>query len=158
MIRTAFAAPVLLAFAAFAPADDPKGEKVAFDAYTDHFVKNDAGLKGNESFLLLTTRAGFDKVFGVGRVMGDGQKFVPKDAFDNKAVLAVVHKGNAVWTYKVDGVTAADGTVTVRYKATKGEAGSATFASPLIVTVPKEGVKRAVFVENGKEVGTAEVK
>ncbi|MBX9623915.1 MAG: hypothetical protein K2X82_08870 [Gemmataceae bacterium] len=158
MARLLLAAPVLLAAVALAPADDPKGEKVAFEAYTDHFEKNDAGLKGDESFLLIGDRKGFDKLFGAGVVMGGMQKFVPKDAFDTKVALAVVHRGDAPWKYEVQGVTAAGGTVTVRYAAKKGEAGGAKFASPLIVTVPKAGVKKAVFVENGKEVGTAELK
>jgi hypothetical protein len=158
MARALLAAPVLLAAAALAPADDPKGEPVKYEAYTDHFVKNDAGLKGDESFLLIGTRAGFDKVFGAGVVMGGKQKFVPKDAFDTKVAAAVVRRGDAPWKYEVQGVTADGGTVTIRYTAKKGEAGSAKFASPLIVTVPKAGVKKAVFVENGKEVGTAELK
>ncbi|MBX9582023.1 MAG: hypothetical protein K2X87_17095 [Gemmataceae bacterium] len=158
MARVLLAAPALLAAALLAPADDPKAEKVKFEAYTDHFEKNNAGLKGDESFLLVNTREGFDKVFGVGVVAGGKQKFVPKDAFDTKVAAAVIHRGDAPWTYKVEGVTADGGTVTVRYSAKKGEASTAKFASPLIVTVPKAGVKKVVFVENGKEVGTAELK
>jgi len=33
--------------------------------------------------------------------------------------------------------------------------GTATFASPLVVAVPKGKITKVVFVENGKEIGSA---
>ena len=84
---------------------------------------------------------------------------VPADAFDKQFAAVVIKRGPAVTTYRVEAVTLdKDGTLYVQYKADAGPAGTATFASPLIVTAPKEGAKRVAFVENGKAAGSAEVK
>jgi hypothetical protein len=148
----------LLALSARA-ADEPKGDKVEYTLHGGHFEKNTVGLKGDQSFLLLTTREAFDKVFGTGFVMGKKPNVVPKDAFDKSVVVATIKRGNAVTTYEVEKVTLdKDGTLYVQYKATTGPAGTATFASPLVVTAPKDKVKKVAFIENGKTVGTAEAK
>ena len=127
--------------------------------HSGHFEKNNAGLKGEQSFLLLTDREAFDKIFGAGFVMGKKPNVVPKGAFDKSVVVATIKRGNAITTYDVEKVTLdKDGTLYVQYKATAGPAGTATFASPLIVTAPKDKVKKIAFIENGKTVGTAEAK
>jgi hypothetical protein len=83
------------------------------------------------------------------------QNFVPKDAFDKKVVFAVIKRGNAITEYKVDKVTADDGTLYVEYTTkAKGDGGTATFASPLIVSVDNDKFKSVVFIENGKKVAT----
>jgi hypothetical protein len=140
-------------------ADEPKGDKVEFVLHSGHFEKNNAGLKGDQSFLLFTDRAAFDKIFGVGVVMGKRPPVVPKDAFDKNVVIATIKRGTAITTYEVEKVTLdKDGTLYVQYKATTGPAGSAMFASPLVVSAPKDKVKKVSFIENGKTVGTAEAK
>jgi hypothetical protein len=137
-------------------ADEPKGTKVEFTVHGGQFEKNNAGLKGDQSFLLITNRTAFDKVFGAGFVMGKKPNIVPKNAFDTKVVVATIKRGKSITTYDVEKVTLdKDGTLYVQYKATAGPPGTATFASPLIISVPKDKVKRAVFIENGKTVGTA---
>jgi hypothetical protein len=136
--------------AAPAPDDTAKGKKVEYNVHNGHFEKNDAGLKGDSSYLAFTDRDGFDKVFGIGRVIGK-QNFVPKDAFDKKMVVAVIKRGNAITDYKVEKVTADEGTLYVQYTAKMGEAGTATFASPLIVSVDKDKYTAVVFIENGKK-------
>ena len=83
---------------------------------------------------------------------------VPRFGDEKKLVVAVIKRGNATTTYKVDGVTAADGVLQVSYTATPGKASpSARFASPLIVAVPKGNYKSVNFIENGKKAGTAEI-
>jgi hypothetical protein len=159
MTRPALFAVAVALLAAPAGADEAKGEKVEFAVHDGQFEKNNAGLKGDQSFLLITTRAGFDKVFGAAFVMGKKPNVVPKDAFDTRVVAATIKRGNAVTTYEVQKVTLdKDGTLYVRYTATAGPPGTATFASPLIVTAPKDKVKKVAFVENGKTAGTAEAK
>lgn len=159
---TLFAALLAFLTCSAHAADEPKGDKVEFSLHGGHFEKNNAGLKGDQSFLLLTTREGFDKIFGAGFVMGKKPNVVPKDAFDKNVVVATIKRGNAVTNYEVEKVTLdKDGTLYVQYKATTNPAnpaGTATFASPLIISVPKDKVKKVTFIENGKTVGTAEAK
>jgi len=147
----------LVVVAAPAPDEDTaKGKKVEFAVHDGHFEKNDSGLKGDSSYLVFGDRDAFDKVFGIGRVIGK-QNFVPKDAFDKKMVVAVIKRGKAVTEYKVEKVTADDGTLYVRYTAKMGEAGTATFHSPLIVSVDKDKYTSVVFIENGKKAETVKV-
>jgi len=147
----------LLLLAAPAPDEDTaKGKKVEFDVHNGHFQKNNAGLKGDSSYLVFSDRDAFDKVFGIGRVIGK-QNFVPRDAFDKKVVVAVIKRGNAITEYKVEKVTADEGTLYVQYTAKMGPAGTATFASPLIVSVDRDRYKSVVFIENGKKVDTVKL-
>jgi len=159
---TRFALLTAVCFALVAPAgaaDEPKGDKIEYTLHGGHFEKNTAGLKGDQSFLLFTDRDAFDKIFGAGFVMGKKPPVVPKDAFEKNVVVAVITRGKAITTYEVEKMTLdKDGTLYVQYKATTGAAGTATFASPLVVSAPKEKVKKVAFIENGKTVGTAEGK
>ncbi len=128
----------------------------AFTVHTGHFEKNSSGLSGDASFLLFTSAEAFDKVFGTVPPVGVRKPSpVNTGAFDKTVVAAVVRRGKAVVTYtevsvKIDGDTA-----TVKYSSEAGTPGTATFASPLVVSLPKASVTKVVFVENGKEVGTA---
>jgi hypothetical protein len=138
-------------------ADD--GNKVDTKTYGDYFESNQSGLKGPESFLVITDRAKFDATFGIGVVMGRGVEVLPANAFDSKIVVAAIHRGKSVWTYKVEGASTRDGVLTLRYHAeTKEAGGSASFASPLIVAVPKGDCKTVEFIENGKKVATVPIK
>ncbi|MBY0459110.1 MAG: hypothetical protein K2V38_17375 [Gemmataceae bacterium] len=145
-----------------AQADDAaKGEKVAHTSYDGYFEKNNAGLKGDASYLALTGQEGFDKVFAARPPLMGGKKptLLEKGAFEKQFVAAVVKRGNAITTYEIQAVKMdKDGTVYVQYKATAGAPGTATFASPLIISVAKEGAKKVTFIENGKAVETVDVK
>ena len=46
----------------------------------------------------------------------------------------------------------------VVYPNGTGAPGTANYASPMIVSVPKDKVKKVSFIENGKTAGTAEAK
>ena len=156
------AALFVVAIAAPVFADDkPKGEKLDLGTFGGHFEKNTSGLKGDSSYLLVPDYAAFEKVFGTvppaGLGKGGGRRNTPvtKATFDTSLVAVVIKRGAAVTTYS-DVAAYLDGdTVTVTYKAETGPVSSAKFASPLFVAVPKGKVKKVVFVENGKEVGTA---
>jgi hypothetical protein len=160
MTRAAlFAAAALLPLHARA-ADEAKGEKVEHAVYTAYFEKNNSGLTGDASYVALTDRAGFDKTFAARPPLMGGKKpvLLPKGAFDKQFVAAVIRRGNSVTAYELQKVTRDGDTLYVQYKATPGPAGSARFSSPLIVGAPKEKVKRVVFIENGKAVGSSAVK
>jgi hypothetical protein len=149
----------LFAFTTSLRADDKveaKGDKVEFDVHNGHFVKNTFKPAGDAAFLAFADQKGFEEVFGIGRVIGK-QNFVPKDAFDKKIVVAAIRSGNSLTTYKVDKVTADGDTLYVQYGAEKGSAGTATYSSPLIITVDKGKIKNVVFIENGKKAGTADL-
>jgi hypothetical protein len=131
-----------------------EGAKVDFKTYGDYFESNRSGLKGPESFLVITDRKKFDATFGLATVMGRKPEVLPADAFDSRIVLVAIHRGNAIWTYKVESVQAQGGVLSLHYRAESKDGGSATFASPLIVSVPKGDYKSVEFIENGKKVAT----
>jgi hypothetical protein len=136
-----------------------KEEKADFQVYDGYFESNKSGLDGKASFLVFTNQAAFDKVFRPVPPLGGKKKtLLPADAFEGHLVAAVIKRGDRVWTYKVLSVAPCKGKVTITYEAKAPETGgSATFASPLIVRVPRPGNQRVAFVENGVDVSTVEV-
>jgi monofunctional biosynthetic peptidoglycan transglycosylase len=140
-----------------APLDAPaEAAPVAFVVHSGHFERNDSGLTGPTSTLVIDDRPAFDRLFGVAFTMGPRPNVVPGDAFDTRAVVAVIKRGGEVWEYTVQGVTEQDGVLTVRYTATSEDGRGARFASPLVVSVPKGTFRQVVFREGGEEVGKAE--
>ncbi len=136
--------------------EEAKGKKVEFTVHTGYFESNKSGLKGEASYLAFTDQKTFDGVFGKAVTMGKKPNFLPEDAFDTKLVVATIKRGDAVWQYKVEKVTADDGVLYIKYEATsKGGGGSARYASPLIVSLDKGKYTSVVFIEKGKKAGTA---
>ncbi|MEN6449876.1 MAG: hypothetical protein ABFC96_05230 [Thermoguttaceae bacterium] len=123
--------------------------ELRFDTYSGYFVSNKFEPKRAASFLVLTDQRQFDNVFGVAMVMGDKSRRLPKGAFASDVVLAVIKRGPAVVDYQVEGVTARDGVVTLRYTAKANPAESASFACPLIVSIPRAKYTVVRFIENG---------
>ncbi len=133
------------------------GKKVDYDTgYKAYFVKNNAPVKDYPAHLVLTDKKQFDRVFGVGFTMKKPKTIAP-GAFETKIAVIVIKKGNAITKYTVQQVTVAKGELRVQYDAKEGQAGTATFASPLIVMVAGRDYTRVVFVENGKEVAKVAV-
>jgi hypothetical protein len=132
--------------------------KLPFGVYSGYFVSNRFEPDAAESFLVIADQKQFDKVFGVAMVMGDKSHRLPKDAFKSNTVLAAVKRGKAVWEFKVENVTANDGVVRLRYTTTSKESDSATFACPLIVSIPKGKYKTVEFIEDKKPVKKVEMK
>jgi hypothetical protein len=156
LLSALIAACVALPIAA-APKPDT-GEKVEFKVYAaPYFEKNNSGLKGEASFVALADKNSFDMVFGVGFVMGKKPDVLTPDDFDKKLVAAVIKRGNAISTYKVESVTGTEDALFINYTVKTGDPGTATYASPLIVAVDKGKYKSVTFVENGKKAGTAEI-
>jgi hypothetical protein len=152
---------VSLTFLAFGvrAADEAKGEKVEFTTYPDYFEKNNSGLKGDSSYLVLTDKEGFEKVFGLRPpLMGKKSLPLPNDTFEKKIVVAAIKRGNSIATYDVAKVSVDGDTLFVQYKATAGKPSTATFASPLIISADRGKVKKVAFIENEKTVATVDVK
>jgi hypothetical protein len=116
-----------------------------------YFVKNTFERDAPQSFVVVKSFEQFNGIFGVGMVMGGARPQVNAATFDAKIIVAVVKRG-PMCNYKVESVTAAADGLEVRYEAKVDLPGSATFAVPLIVSVPKGDYAAVKFIENGKEV------
>jgi inhibitor of cysteine peptidase len=128
---------------------------VDFQRYESYFEKNDSGLKGATSYLVLTGQQQFDKVFGPAATMGTNT-FLPQDAFKTKIIVAAIKRGS-LRRYSDIQVTANSRILTVSYSAADDQPGRATFRSPLILSVEKGKYKEVVFVENGKKHRTVKI-
>lgn len=161
MLRLALLAlPTALLVTTARAADEAKGEKVDHATYPDYFEKNTSGLKGDVSFVAFTDQKEFDKVFALRPPLMKGKKSVPlpDKVFEKQVVFSIIKRGNSITTYTVEKVTADGEALYVQFKSEAGPPGTATFASPLIVAADKGRAKKVVFIENGKEIGAAEVK
>lgn len=157
MFRWVVLSVCLIVFPTLAQAD-AKPVAVAYSVHSGYFERNDSGLKGSASYLVIEDRSSFDKLFGVAFTMGPKPKVLPENAFESKRVVAVIKRGGEVWDYKVESIVLENGVLTVRYTAQSHDGGGAQFASPLIVSIPKEPFRQVVFIEGGKQVGTVQQK
>jgi hypothetical protein len=150
-------AVVLLLVPTLLFAEDKK--EPTFTVHTGHFEQNTSGLKDEPSLLLLADDDAFGKVFGTVPPAGLGGGVrkpnpVTKDVFEKNVVAAVIKRGKAITTYVEVGTWIDGETLTVTFKSEEGKPGTATFASPLIVAVPKGKFTKVVFVGNGMEIGS----
>ena len=157
MRRTTIAILLSAVFCPGQQASAAEPAKLAFDTYSGYFVSNKFERDTAESFVVIHDQGQFDKVFGVGFVMRDVHHRLPKDAFQSLMVIAAVKRGQALVEYKVEGVTETAGVVELRYATTEKKSNTATFACPLIVSIPKENYTAIKFVENGQEVKKVEL-
>jgi len=155
MLALVLAASIL---AAPVPAKPPE-QKLAAVTHTGHFERNDSGLKGETSLLVFTDTEEMGKVLGtIPPLRGKMANPVPADAFEKNLVVVVIKRKDALAEYS-DVTTILEGTtLKVSFTAKFGIAGTANFATPLVMSVPKEGIKSVVFVGNGKESAPIEVK
>jgi hypothetical protein len=123
---------------------------LTFDTYSGYFVSNKFEPHAAESFVVITSQKQFDEVFGAAMVMGDKSHRLPQDLFHSHIIIAEIKRGNSVVEYKVEGVTDQDGVVKLRYSTNSKKSNTASFASPLIVSIPRSAYKAVQFVENGK--------
>ncbi len=125
---------------------------VKFDSYNGYFVSNQFEPDAKESFVVFVNQQAFDKCFGVAFVMGDKSHRLPKDVFETQQVIGAIKRGSSIWDYSVKKVVESNDELEVHYSAKEMKQPSATFASPLIVSVPKKSYKSISFVENGKVI------
>jgi hypothetical protein len=131
--------------------------KVTYDTYSGYFVSNQFEPKASDSFLVITDKQQFDKVFGVAMVMGDRSHRLATNTFDSNIVLTVVKRGNVFYEYNVEGVAKENDVITLSYTTVSNKNDSASFACPLIVSIPKVKAKTIEFIENRKLVQTLEI-
>lgn len=136
---------------------ESKPNEVKYQQFDSYFEKNNSGLKGDFSYLVIKNQKDFDKVFGVAATMGENH-FLPDKVFDSMFVVATIKHRSSLRTYEVTQTATVNGNLYVRYNTVDKEPSSATFSSPLILAVPKGNYKKVVFVENGKEVKSIAVK
>ncbi|MEI7836442.1 MAG: hypothetical protein WCK05_08515 [Planctomycetota bacterium] len=130
---------------------------VPFDVHNGYFVSNQFEPDAPTSFVVVKDQKAFDKVFGVAMVMGDKSHRLPPDAFDKSVVVAAIHRGKAVWEYKVENVMMDGKTLIVKYSTATKPSETAEFACPLIVSVQKEDWTAVQFVEDGKTAKRVEI-
>jgi hypothetical protein len=175
-----FLAPASGPAAAADKKKEAQGKKVGYEVHSGYLMRLKAYLDaraadksklGLSCFMAFTDQDSFDKAFGKsdgGKVnMSDfipnGEtkeakpKFLAKDAFDKKLVVAVTHNGMRIWKYKVAKVTADGDTLFVHYQAGSTVAYPNSYVCPLIVSVDKGKYTSVVFIENGKKFGTAAI-
>ena len=144
--------PLLLVLVCCSSLPAAAWNELAFDTHTGYFVSNQFEPAAPTSFVVVQDQAAFDKVFGVAMVMGDKSHRLPPDAFLSRMVVAVIHRGKAVVSYRVEHVVAEGKTLVVRY-TTKSESSDATeFACPLVISLLKGDYDCVQFVENGKKI------
>src|ERR1700761_6737778 len=61
--------------------------------YTSYFEKNNSGLRGQKSYLVVTNQKQFDKIFGPAAAMGTNS-FIPDDTFKTKIIVTTIKRGN----------------------------------------------------------------
>lgn len=126
---------------------------VKFDSYNGYFVSNQFEPEAKESFVVFVNQQAFDKCFGVAFVMGDKSHRLPKDVFETQQVICAIKRGSSIWDYSVKKIVeSSDDELEVHYSAKEMKQPSATFASPLIVSIPRKQYKSISFVENGKVI------
>lgn len=148
---------ILLSAVSIASAADTKNV-IAMDSYDGYFVSNQFESDKPSSFVVIQDKEFFDKVFGSAFVMNDKSHRLPKDVFESKIVIAAIKRGHATCNFQVKNVALKDGIVTVTYNVTSTPHPSATFACPLILSIPKGDFHSVQFIENGKVVDTVQVK
>jgi acylphosphatase len=146
-----------LAWAAPSATPVPDPGSLAFDTYSGYFVSNQFEPDAAESFLVITGQDRFEQIFGVAFVMGDKSHRLPQDAFKSNIVATVIKRGRDVVEYTVESVAVEDGTVELRYTATSRKSDTASFACPLIVSIPRGAYQAVQFVESGKPLKKVQV-
>lgn len=148
---------ILLSAVSITSAADTKNV-IGFDSHDGYFVSNQFESDKSSSFVVIQDKESFDKVFGSAFVMNDKSHRLPKDVFESKIVIAAIKRGNATCDFQVQNVALKDGILTITYNVTSTPHPSATFACPLILSIPKGDFRSVQFIENGKVVETVQVK
>ena len=127
--------------------------KLEFKTYSGYFVSNKFEPDAPSSFVAaLDNQKQFDQVFGVAFVIGDKSPRLAPDALKTELVLSAIRRGKAFCTYEVSSVTEEEGVVRLRFQTTSKKSDSASFACPLIISIPKGKYQAVEFYENDKLV------
>jgi hypothetical protein len=135
----------------------PEQKLIDNRAYNGYFERNDSGLKGDDSQLVFSDADGMAKILNP-PIGGKKSVLLTKEDFEKNLVAVVITRGSSVATYSDVSTTISGSTLTVHYNSALGAPSTANFATPLILSVPKDGIKTVVFIGNGKETAKIEVK
>ena len=142
---------------AFAQEGGGEGHELEFQRYdSSYFEKNNSGLEGEKSYLVLTDKEQFEKVFGPAARMSKNT-FLPPDTFESKIIVATIKRGS-MRRYSDVTLTEKGGELLVSYTAIDDKPGSATYRVPLILAVDKGEYDEVVFMENGERAGAVKLK
>jgi hypothetical protein len=130
-------------------------QSVPFQVYDGYFIRNDFPLTDQPVYLAITSQVQFDQIFGTAPM--PGRTFLPDNAFDAKLVVATVVQGKFFRKYEVTKITREGRKLSVWYTSNDQPGGSATFGSPLILTVDKNDYEQVIFIKDGKEAAHASV-
>jgi|GEM_PF-1247374 len=127
-----------------------EGSDLPHKSYSGYFVSNQFEPDAAQSFLVIQSQADFDKVFGAAVVMRDKSHRLPKEVFTNNLVVAAIYRGNSLREFQVERVSEnSDAVVLLRYTTLETLSDTATFACPLIVSIPKNKYRSVLFLNNG---------
>jgi len=127
-----------------------KNQKLKFDIHSGYFVSNKFEPQETRSFIVANNQKQFDRVFGVAFVLGDKSHRLEEDELKSKTVIAAIRRGKSLCDFEVNSITNKNGVLEVKYEAKMQQESTASFACPLIISVPKENYKEIHFIENGK--------
>lgn len=138
-----------------AQADQKK--PIAWVRHEGHFERNDSGLKGAKSFLVLDNLEKFESIFGVA-ALGLGptrkQNFVANETFEERMVLAAIYRGTSEPNISDINIRLENETLVIRYKLKPGRDAGFAMNVPLILSIPQQKYQKIEFYENGKLVST----
>jgi hypothetical protein len=124
-----------------------KTAPVKYDTYDRYFVRNDANLKGNPSYLVFKTQKQFDSIFGPAAINGEN-KFLPENAFDTMIVVTTIKRGDSIRDYSIKEITGEKDNLIITYEAEDRQSKGGSWVVPLIISVDKAKYKKVVFREN----------
>ena len=139
------------------PAPAPQAA-VAAKVHSGHFVSNQYKPQDALTLAVFSTSAEFKAAFGTAAFgLGAGGKrldYVGDAAFADGVVAALIRRDNTMYSYQLASTAKTDeGVLTLNILSAGKPDAAATFASPLIVSLPRAGVTHVRFVENDKVLG-----
>jgi hypothetical protein len=125
---------------------------VPYTVHGGYHLMRQLEMRETSGWAVVRDRKAFDALLAAPVNPGGQSERLPADAFETKIVLVAGRVEKAIYAFKVDGVTARDGVVTINYSATKTSDLSAPFPSTLIVAIPAGPHQAVEFAEGGKVV------
>ncbi|MDC0048622.1 hypothetical protein OAL09_04700 [Verrucomicrobia bacterium] len=127
-----------------------KNQKLKFEIYSGYFVSNKFEPSETRSFVVAKNQKQFDQIFGVAFVLGDKSHRLEENELKSKTVIAAIRRGKSLCDFKIHSIINKNGVLEMRYAAKMQKESTASFACPLIISVPKGNYKAIHFIENGK--------
>jgi hypothetical protein len=125
-----------------------------------HFVKNPYKGETNPSYLVIRSYPSFDKLFGVGGVMGmDNTKLITEEKMKTGFVLSIIYQGNNIHKFNIDKITLKGSQLQVYYTS-EVTAPNASWTCNCHVTALVDNCKydSILLIENGKPLTDAVIK